>query len=84
MKCVEELKSRLIGIRLQPTEQFCPMRLEWIGTPALARCRIPVGALADHDAAGPSIVTPQSDTTDKGGKLAAVEAPGVLGPQFIK
>jgi len=55
------------------------MRLERVGTPANARFCIAVSARANHDAPRAGIVTPESDATDKGSQLAAVEAPGVLG-----
>jgi hypothetical protein len=60
------------------------MRLERIGTPANARFCIAVSARANHYASRASITTPESDTTDKGSQLAAVEAPGVLGTQPIE
>ncbi len=60
------------------------MCLERVRTAASARCRIPVSACADHYASRAGIVTPESDTADKGGQLAAVEASGVLGTQFIE
>ncbi len=52
------------------------MRLERVWTPANARFCIAVSARANHYASRAGIVTPESDTTDKGGQLAAVKAPG--------
>ena len=60
------------------------MCLERVRTAAGARYRIPVSARADHYASRAGIVTPESDTADKGSQLAAVEASGVLGTQFIE
>jgi len=53
-------------------------------SPAVARFCVPVSALADHHTPRAGIFTPQSDTTDKGVELAAVEATRVLGAQFIE
>jgi hypothetical protein len=60
------------------------MRLERIGTPAGARFCVAVSALADHYIARPGIITPESNTTDKGGELAAVKTTRLLGTQFIE
>lgn len=60
------------------------MRLVRIGAPAGASFCVPVTALADIYAARTGIVTPESDTTDKGAELAAVKATRILDPQFIE
>src|ERR1700676_2337777 len=80
----QELQRGLIGIGIQTLKHLCPMRLERIGSPAAASICVPVSALADHYTARSGIVTPDSDPMDKGFELAAVEATGGLGAQFIE
>ena len=80
----QEFQRGLIGIGVQTLKHLCPMCLEWVGTPAGAGFCVSVGAFADHYTTRAGIVTPESDTTDKGAELAAVKATGVLGTQFIE
>jgi hypothetical protein len=62
----QELQRGLIGISLQTLKHFCPMCLERVGTTAGARFCVPMCALADHYTPRAGILTPESDTTDKG------------------
>ena len=84
MEVDQELQRGLIGIGVQTLKHLYPMRVERVGTPAGARFCVPVSALADHHTARAGIVTPESDTTDKGAQLATVKATRVLGAQFIE
>lgn len=60
------------------------MCFERIGSPARTALSIPVTSRADHDPARSGIFTPESDTTDEGTELAAVEATGVLEAKLIE
>jgi hypothetical protein len=62
----QEVQRGLIGLGVQTLKHLCPMRLERVGSPAGARFGVPVNALADHYTPRSSIVTPESDSMDKG------------------
>jgi hypothetical protein len=80
----QELQCGLIRIAVQTLQHLCPMRLERVRTPASARDCVPVSARADHHTPQADVITPQSDTTEKGTQLATVKAAAVLGTQFVE